>query len=117
MRAALLIRTLVISPPSSPGRKPQSNYDQAMQWVSRTIAVVIVMVGPGMLGAALDRRWHTSFCTPIGFVCGMILATAALLVLAQKFTPTARGKPLPEDEDDEQERQGEDDTLENRSRR
>ncbi len=70
-----------------------------MQWLSRTIAVVFVMVGPGLLGAALDRRWGSSLWTPAGFLLGMALATTALVILAQKLAPAARGEPLPFDDD------------------
>ena len=78
-----------------------------MQWLSRTIAVVIIMVGPGLIGAALDRRWKSSLCTPAGFLLGMALATTALVVLAQKLAPPARGKPLPFDDDVEPQENGE----------
>ncbi|MCC7333669.1 MAG: AtpZ/AtpI family protein [Pirellulaceae bacterium] len=74
-----------------------------MQWLSRTIAVVIVMVGPGLVGAALDRHWGSSFWTPAGFLLGMALATTALVALAQKLAPPGRGKPLPFDNDDDDE--------------
>ena len=59
------------------------------------------MVGPGLVGAWLDRRWGSSLCTPAGFLLGMVLATTALVVLAQKLTPPARGKPLPFDDSDD----------------
>ena len=86
--------------------KSQGTFDQAMQWLSRTIAVVIIMVGPGLVGAALDRRWGSSLCTPAGFLLGIVLATTALVVLAQKLAPAARGKPLPlEDPPSESEQQ------------
>lgn len=65
------------------------------------MAVVIIMVGPGLIGAWLDRRWGTSLCTPAGFLIGMVLATTALIVIAQKLTPPARGKPLPFDDTDD----------------
>ena len=65
-----------------------------MQWLSRTIAVLIFMVGPGVLGRLADRYWGTSFFMPAGFLLGIVLATLALLVLAQKLAPVARGKPL-----------------------
>ncbi len=77
-----------------------------MQWLSRTIAVVIVMVVPGLIGAALDRRWGSSIFTPAGFLLGMALATIALIVLAQKLAPPARGKPLPLDDDHESQESG-----------
>ena len=56
------------------------------------------MVSPGLLGSALDRRWGTSVFTPAGFLLGIVLATTALLVLAKKLTPPARGNPLPLDD-------------------
>jgi undecaprenyl pyrophosphate phosphatase UppP len=72
-----------------------------MQWLSRTIAVVVVMVSPGLIGMFFDKKLGTQFLTPTGFVIGTVLATVALLVIAQKFTPTAGGAPIPhEDEDD-----------------
>ncbi len=61
------------------------------------------MVGPGLIGAWLDRRWGSSLCTPAGFLLGMALATTALVVIAQKLAPAARGKPLPLEDPDEDE--------------
>jgi hypothetical protein len=52
----------------------------AMEWVSRVLAVVVVMVGPGLLGGWLDKRWGTSFLTLLGFALGLIGGTAYLLV-------------------------------------
>jgi hypothetical protein len=82
--------------------KPNSTFDQSMQWLSRTVAVVIMMVSPGLLGMWLDGRMNTRLFTPVGFLFGIVLATTLLLILAQKFAPPARGKPLPfEDEQPE----------------
>lgn len=64
------------------------------------------MLGPGLVGVWLDRRWGSSLCTPAGFLLGMALATAALVVIAQKLTPPARGKPLPFDDESEVESPG-----------
>ncbi len=65
-----------------------------MQWLSRTIAVLIFMVGPGILGSVIDRWLQLSIFTPIGFGIGIALATVALLVLAKHFAPVAGGEPL-----------------------
>ena len=82
--------------------------DQAMQWVSRTIAVLIFMVGPGWLGVVGDRRWGTSFLGPTGFALGMVLATTALLILVRRLIPPAGGLPLPLDEPRDGDAEGED---------
>lgn len=79
---------------------PRNTFDQTLTWFSRTVAVVAIMVGPGLFGAWLDHRWGSSFFTPAGFLLGMALATTALIVIAQKLTPPARGKPLAEDDVD-----------------
>ena len=56
------------------------------------------MVGPGLLGSFLDQRLGTSFLTPTGFALGIAFATCALIFLARKLTPPARGRPIPFDE-------------------
>ncbi len=83
-------------------------FDQSMQWLSRTIAIVIVMVSPGLIGMFFDKRLGTQFLTPAGFVIGTVLATVSLLVIAQKLTPPAGGAPLPYDDKDEGEDDNED---------
>lgn len=86
-------------------------FDQSMQWLSRTIAIVIVMVGPGFLGSMLDQRFGTSYLTPAGFAFGMVLATSLLLILIKKLAPVAGGKPLPPEDADTgwDDRNGQDD--------
>ena len=80
-------------------------FDQSMQWLSRTIAVVIVMVSPGLIGMFFDKRLGTQFLTPTGFVIGTVLATVSLLVIARKLAPPGGGAPIPYEDEDE----GEDD--------
>ena len=70
-----------------------------MQWLSRTLAILIFMVVPGVVGSLLDRQLRTAFLTPVGFGIGIALATAALLILANKLVPPGRGRPLPLDDD------------------
>lgn len=85
-------------------------FDQSMQWLSRTIAVVIVMVSPGLIGMFFDKRLGIQFLTPVGFLIGTALATVSLLVIAQKLAPPAGGAPIPykdEDENDKEERNAE----------
>lgn len=71
-----------------------------MQWLSRTLSVVIVMVAPGLVGMWLDKRFGTAIFGPVGFVLGMGLSTLVLVVLAQKLMPPARGQPLPPEPED-----------------
>lgn len=71
-----------------------------MQWLSRTLAIVMLMVSPGVLGTFLDRKCGTKLFTPIGFLLGMALATFILILLARKLTPVARGEPIPFDDED-----------------
>lgn len=83
--------------------KKQASFDQALEWLSRTIAVLIFMLGPGLIGWWLDRKLGTSLLTPIGFLVGMVLATTALLALAKKLAPPARGNPIPFEDEGEEE--------------
>lgn len=52
----------------------------ALEWVSRIIAIALVMVLPGMGGAWLDKRLGTAWLAPLGFVFGMMLGIWYLLV-------------------------------------
>ncbi len=82
-------------------RPRQTAWVQASQWMTRTLAIAVVMVGPGILGSYLDQKIGTSFLGMTGFVFGLVVGTIGLLVLARRFTPKARGKPLawPDDEE------------------
>lgn len=74
-------------------------FESGLQWLSRTIAILLFMVGPGLFGAFIDGKLGTGFFTPAGIFLGMGLATYLLVLLARKLTPPARGTPIPfEDE-------------------
>lgn len=75
---------------------------RALDWFSRTLAILIVMVGPGWLGSLMDQRFRTQFWAPIGAVLGMLLATMVLLIIARSLTPPAGGKPIPFPDDSEE---------------
>ena len=77
-------------------RKPLDPH--VMQWLSRTIAIVIVMVAPGLLGGYLDGQWNTHFLKPLGFAMGTLVA---FLVMAPSMIPRAAGRPIVEDESSE----------------
>ena len=49
-------------------------WEQASDWFGRTIAIVLVMVAPGAVGAWLDDQFKTEFLTGVGFLFGMLLA-------------------------------------------
>ena len=87
---------------SAPTRVRPPIYDQAMQWLSRTISILVVMVGPALFGRWLDTRYQTQFLALIGLVAGLILSTCLLLLLANKLTPPAGGEPIPYDDDDQE---------------
>lgn len=70
-------------------------WQQASTWLSRTLAVTLVMVLPGILGAYLDKHWGTTWLTPLGFGVGLFLGTTGLIVLARKLTPIASVNRLP----------------------
>jgi hypothetical protein len=73
------------------GRPPMT---VAMEWVSRILAVVVVMIGPGLLGGWLDRRWGTAgFLTLLGFALGLSVGTAYLLVITRSHTPRPPRRP------------------------
>lgn len=91
------------SPQDKQSNAEQTPWEQAAQWFSRSLAAALLMVLPGILGSMLDRRLGTTFLAPIGFGLGLTAGTAGLLVLVKRFSPPARGKPLPwDDEESEQ---------------
>ena len=74
-------------------------FGKGLEWLSRTLAILTLMVGPAFVGNYLDRRFGTMIFAPAGLVLGMLLGTSLLLLLANKLTPAARGNPLPLDDD------------------
>ncbi|HBE71018.1 MAG TPA: hypothetical protein DDW52_22965 [Planctomycetaceae bacterium] len=70
----------------------------AIQWLSRTIAVVVLMVLPGYLGLLIDQALGTKYFTAIGMVLGMGLTTIAFVALSNKLIPQARGRALTDEE-------------------
>ncbi len=80
-------------------RETNNPSGRAIQWLSRTLSILILMVVPGMLGHWLDGRWGTQFLAPVGFAVGMVAATGILIALARRLTPPAGGNPLPQEDD------------------
>lgn len=63
-------------------------WEDASAWIGRIFAIMLFMIGPGVVGLWLDRRFGTKFLTAIGFVIGMGLGTTVLLILVNVKRPT-----------------------------
>jgi len=59
----------------------------AIEWVSRILAIVAVMVLPGLGGTWLDSRFGTQVFTLAGFALGLTIGIVALLAVV-KAPPT-----------------------------
>jgi hypothetical protein len=62
---------------------------QASEWLSRALAVVLVMIAPGFLGSWLDEWLGTTILMPLGFVLGVVGGTTGLLVIARRLSDQA----------------------------
>ncbi len=84
-------------------RERKTAMNLALEWLSRTLAILLFMVGPGLVGSWLDKRLGTGWLTPAGLIVGMALATGLLILLAGKLTPKALGRPIPYDSEEDEE--------------
>jgi hypothetical protein len=80
--------------------KTNPSASRMIEWLSRTIAIMVVMCLPGIAGMYADDFYRTKIWTPIGAVLGFILGTTLLIFLVTKFGPRAGGKPIPFREED-----------------
>ena len=62
----------------------------AVEWVSRILAVGLVMVVPAVVGLWLDGRWGTKFLVLVGLALGMVLGMWYLLLLTRVIAGTDR---------------------------
>ena len=62
---------------------PGSLPADAMNALSRTLAVGVVMLAPGLGGYFADNYFGTTFLTAIGFILGMIVGITVLLAQAK----------------------------------
>lgn len=53
----------------------------AIELASRVLAICLFMVLPGLLGTYLDKKFSTSYWTPIGVVVGMVFGLAGLILV------------------------------------
>lgn len=76
-------------------RQLQRQQSLAMDWVSRVLAICVVMVLPGLGGAWLDKRFGMSCWTLVGFVLGFVSGFTALILLVKRDDDRPR-KPGPD---------------------
>ncbi len=65
-------------------RDHQRQQSLALDWVSRVLAICVVMVLPGIGGDWLDQRFGTSFWALIGFAFGFASGFTALILLVKR---------------------------------
>lgn len=58
---------------------------EATDWVSRILAVAVLMALPGVVGGYLDRRWGTGYLSVLGFIAGTVFGIAGLIVITHKM--------------------------------
>lgn len=54
---------------------------EAMEWASKVMAIVVVMVLPGLAGQWLDKKLGTGFIVFVGFAFGLTMGMYCLLVM------------------------------------
>lgn len=59
----------------------------ALEWVSRILAIVAVMVLPGLGGSWLDARFGTNFLTFTGFALGLTIGMICLIAVVKAVKP------------------------------
>ncbi len=82
-------------PPTStqpPDGSPQpSPMALALEWVSRILAAVLVMVGLGLGGQWLDRKFGTRYWVLVGFLIGLPVGLGYLIWITRRLQ--SGGKP------------------------
>ena len=56
----------------------------ALEWVSRILAISLVMILPGVAGHWLDGKLGTNFLALLGFGLGLVAGMAALLAMTRR---------------------------------
>ena len=60
---------------------------------SRVIAVMVLMLSPGLVGYFLDNWIGTQFLMVVGFAIGIILAVFGLILVVKRANQELRKKP------------------------
>lgn len=77
---------------NDPGNESRGRaMSEAFNWVGRVMAVAVEMVLPGVAGYWLDGVWKTGFLAPVGFVLGLVMGMAHLIVMAQASARSKTG--------------------------
>lgn len=87
------IQTIVTNQPNQ-NDSSRTVWQLSSEWIARTLAIVLMMVAPGLVGAWADKQLSTNFLSLIGFGVGLAFGLVGLIVLAKRLTPPARGKSL-----------------------
>ena len=65
-------------------RDQERQQSLALDWVSRVLAICVVMILPGLGGQWLDRKFGTGFWAALGFVLGVVSGFTALILLVKR---------------------------------
>lgn len=74
-------------------RDQQRQQSLALDWVSRVLAICVVMVLPGIGGGWLDRQLGTGYWTVLGFVFGFVSGFTTLILLVKRDGGGPRQSP------------------------
>jgi F0F1-type ATP synthase assembly protein I len=61
---------------------------EALDWISRMLAVGLVMAGCGWLGGRIDKYFGTQVFALVGFLIGMFIGLIVLVVLVNRHKPS-----------------------------
>jgi hypothetical protein len=65
---------------------PDPPLAEAARWTGRIFAASLVMVGPGLGGMWLDRKFHTGWIGIVGFAAGLACGMYFLILMTQQVT-------------------------------
>ena len=68
----------------------QSSIGLALEWVSRILAVTLIMILPGLGGQWLDQRLGTGFLGLLGFAFGVTVGIWYLVAMTSRSNPKSR---------------------------
>ncbi len=64
-----------------------------MEWVSRVLAIVFLMLAPGLFGQWLDARWGTEVLGLLGFAIGLTLGITSLVTMTKSPQSDSTKRP------------------------
>ena len=85
-----------MSPQSAPSSKQRDEdrktVNASVNAFSRVIAVMVLMMMPGVIGYFLDKWLGMSFLIVVGVVIGMVIAVIGLVLVARQANEEVRKK-------------------------